>query len=98
MTRDEVINKLKTTEHSLRSLGIDKLYLFGSYARNEATEDSDVDVFVEFSDAPGNRFRSFMGSIELLEQALDRPVDVGTRKSLHRLIRDEVEREAVRVF
>jgi uncharacterized protein len=98
MTRDEVIAKLKATESDLRALGIDKLYLFGSFARDEATEESDVDVFVEFSDRPGNRFRGFMSSRDLLAQAVAREVDLGTRQSLHPGIRDRVEREALRVF
>ena len=32
-----------------KAYGIDKVFLFGSYARGEATEDSDVDFYVEIS-------------------------------------------------
>jgi predicted nucleotidyltransferase len=98
MTRDEVIERLRSTESDLRALGIDKLYLFGSFARDEADDDSDVDVFVEFSAQPGNRFRGFMNSIDVLSEAVGRQVDLGTRGNFHRLVRDEVEREAIRVF
>jgi predicted nucleotidyltransferase len=98
MTRDEVISRLKSAESDLRALGIGELYLFGSYARDEASDDSDVDLIVEFAENPGNRFRAFMGSLELLAQALARHVDFGTRSSLHPAIRDQVEREALKVF
>lgn len=98
MTREEVIARLKTTESDLRALGIGELYLFGSYARGEATEDSDVDVMIRFAPQPGNRFRSFMNTLYRLEEAVGRPVDLGTPDGLHRMVRQGVDREAVRVF
>ena len=98
MTREEVIEKLKATESELRALGIGELYLFGSYARGEATEDSDVDVLVTFGPQPGNRFRSFMTTRELLQDAVCRSVDVGTPASFSVRVRQEIERDAVRVF
>jgi hypothetical protein len=43
--RDGVMAKLKAVGPQLRAHGVAALYLFGSYARDEAREDSDVDVF-----------------------------------------------------
>ena len=54
MRRDDVIAKLKQTEPALRGFGVAALYLFGSHARDEASPDSDVDVFVDV--APGAAF------------------------------------------
>jgi predicted nucleotidyltransferase len=98
MTRDEVIARLKSAESELRALGIDKLYLFGSFARDEATDESDVDVFVEM--APDARFRleTLLSSKRVLAGKLGREADLGTRRSLHQGIKDEVENEAVQVF
>jgi predicted nucleotidyltransferase len=45
MQRDEAIEKLKQHEAELRQLGVEHLYLFGSTARGEAREDSDIDLF-----------------------------------------------------
>jgi hypothetical protein len=47
MDRDEIIAKLKAVEPQLREHGVAAPYLFGSYARDEARQDSDVDVFVD---------------------------------------------------
>jgi predicted nucleotidyltransferase len=47
MPRDEVIAKLKAVEPALRAHGAAALYLFGSYARNEAQPGSDVDVLID---------------------------------------------------
>jgi len=47
MKRDEAIACLKQHEPELKQLGIKRLFLFGSVARNEAHEDSDVDLFFD---------------------------------------------------
>ena len=44
MDRSEAIAKLKQHEMELKRLGIEHLYLFGSTARGEAREDSDIDL------------------------------------------------------
>jgi predicted nucleotidyltransferase len=43
MKRDEAISRLKQHEADLKRLGVEHLYMFGSTARGEAQEDSDVD-------------------------------------------------------
>jgi len=48
----EVIALLRVNKDFLRSLKIKSIYLFGSYARNEQTDKSDVDLIVEFDVVP----------------------------------------------
>ena len=62
MRRDEVIEQLKQHEEAIRALGAASLYLYGSHARDEAREDSDVDLF--FDRDPNKRI-SLMELIEL---------------------------------
>lgn len=98
MRRDEVIEHLKQHERALRALGAASLYLYGSHARSEAREDSDVDLFF---DRDPNRRISLMELIELkflAEQILGTEVDIGTRTSLHPVFKPEIERSALRVF
>jgi predicted nucleotidyltransferase len=45
MRRAEAISLLKLHEAELRQLGVEHLYIFGSTARNEARNDSDIDLF-----------------------------------------------------
>jgi uncharacterized protein len=47
MRREDVIARLKEHEAELRRLGVEHLYLFGSTARDEAGDDSDVDLFFD---------------------------------------------------
>jgi predicted nucleotidyltransferase len=100
MRRDDVIARLKEAEPALRGLGVAALYLFGSHARDEATPDSDVDVFVDV--APGAAFglRPYMGAFRVLEDAFERKAEIGysTRDALSPYIRADVERDALRIF
>jgi predicted nucleotidyltransferase len=99
MNRAEVIAKLRSVEPQMRAHGIAALYLFGSYARDQAGPDSDVDVFVD--KAPGRRFGfdELMGGYHAVRTALpDVEVSYGTRQGLSKYIRSEVEQQAIRIF
>jgi predicted nucleotidyltransferase len=100
MRRDDVIAQLKKTEPFLRALGVEGLYLFGSYARDEADSDSDVDVFVDPASDRDFDFLSFMEAYEALQNAFNHQVEIGysNRTGLSPYIRKDVEREALRIF
>jgi predicted nucleotidyltransferase/predicted transcriptional regulator len=64
-----------------REFEVNKLYLFGSLARDEAHEESDVDLLVEFKrKGVTGAFDQFMGFKERMESILNRPVDIITNK------------------
>jgi predicted nucleotidyltransferase len=65
----------------LLALGARRLGVFGSYARGEERDDSDVDVYVEFDDAK-RTYDNFFALHERLEKLLGRRVDLVTDKSL----------------
>jgi uncharacterized protein len=97
MDRDAAIAKLKEHEAELKQLGVEHLYLFGSTARAEAREDSDVDLF--FDHPLGS-----LGLFELMDvkdaaaRILGRKTDIMTRRSLHPVLRERVEASALQVF
>ncbi len=71
------------------------LVLFGSFARDQATETSDLDILVQF-DGPATS-KAYFGVQFYLEDLLDRRVDLVTNKALRPEFRPYVEREAVNV-
>ena len=71
------------------------LALFGSFARDQATETSDIDILVGF-DGPATS-KSYFGVQFYLEDLLGRRVDLVTIKALRPQFRPYVEREAVHV-
>jgi uncharacterized protein len=73
--------------------GAYNLRVFGSVARGEAREDSDVDFLVEME--TGRNLLDRIGLKQDLEELLQREVDVAKASNLHEVIRDKVLQEAV---
>jgi predicted nucleotidyltransferase len=97
MQRAEVIDALRSRADTIRSFGATGLYLFGSTARDQAGAASDVDLFVDYDDERFS-FVEFVRLGDYLSELLAVKADLTTREGLHPMIRDEVERTAVRIF
>ena len=96
MNRDEVLNVLRAHKAPLaQRFGVVDLALFGSIVRDQATDDSDVDILVRF-DSPATSKRYF-GVQFYIEDLLGRPVDLVTDKALRAEMRPYIEREMVNI-
>ena len=96
MNRDEVLKMLRAHKPTLAErFGVTGLALFGSFARDQATDTSDVDILVRF-DSPATS-KTYFGVQFYIEDLLSRPVDLVTEKALRPELRPYVEREAVHV-
>lgn len=72
---------IETHAAELRALGAQRIGVFGSFARREATAESDVDVYLEF--AKGRKtYDNFFAIYELLQGLFGRPIDLVTDGSL----------------
>ena len=81
LTRDEALRQLRKHKPELvRQFGVTTLALVGSTARDEATEDSDIDLLVRF-DRPTTS-KAFFGVQFYVEDLLERPVDLISEKFL----------------
>jgi predicted nucleotidyltransferase len=99
VNRAEVIARLKTAEPELRARGVAALYLYGSYARDEARPDSDVDVLVEPANDNFFSLESYMGAYFDLQKAVGgREVGYTTRDALSRYVRPYADQDAIRIF
>lgn len=78
-----------------KSYGVERVYLFGSYARGEATSSSDVDFRVDKGRVRGV---AFGGLINAITEALDKNVDVVTTASLDSDFLDRISKEEVLVY
>jgi predicted nucleotidyltransferase len=72
--------------------GAKNLRVFGSVARGEADENSDLDLLVTWE--PGRSLLDHAGLVQDLQELLGVKVHVGTEKSLHWYVRDRILREA----
>ena len=96
MTREELLALL--TQHKpvlAERFGVTKLALFGSFARDTASEESDVDLLVRFDGAATSK--RYFGVQFYLEDLLHRSVDLVTEQALRQRLRPYVEREAIHV-
>ena len=96
-TTAEYIETLRQHAPILRErFGMTSMQLFGSVARGEHKEDSDVDVFVET--LTPNPFL-LMEAKEYLEKSTGRPVDViRNHRNLNPRLKKRIERDGVTVF
>jgi uncharacterized protein len=91
--RAEVIRRLQQAEDQIRSLGVRRLALFGSFVRATPHPGSDVDLLVEFE--PGRKsFDSFMQLADVVEEILARRVDLVTTEGLSPYIGPHILAEA----
>ena len=97
MKRAEAIARLRDHQSELERLGIQHLYLFGSTARDEARDESDVDLFFDYEKGRFGLFE-LMDVKEATTRILGRKADIMTRDSIHKLLRQQIEAAAVPVF
>jgi len=96
MNRDEIIDFLKKNKRDLKTqFGVTKIGLFGSYARGEARNDSDIDIIVEIE---GDRiFRKFFALESYLKDQLKQEIDLGTESALKPIARQQIAKEIIYV-
>jgi predicted nucleotidyltransferase len=92
-TRKEVEKIIKNNKSFLKkNFKVEEIGIFGSYARNEQSKDSDIDILVKFSDVVGWEFIDLK---EYLEKILGLKVDLVTIKALKPQLKDSILKEVV---
>lgn len=100
MTKAEALERLRARESELRQLGITRLSIFGSTARDEARPDSDVDLVatVDYDAIRALGPFGFFGIESRIEDMLGAKVDFMTEASLEPRVQAQVDRDRVHVF
>ena len=94
LSRESVLAILERDREALRTLGVRRLALFGSAARDEASPGSDVDVLVTFE---RRTFRGYFGLLKHLEELLGRRVDLVIEEAIKPAIRSRILAEKIDV-
>lgn len=96
MKRNEILEILQAHKSALAErFDVAEIALFGSFARDEASEDSDVDILVRFKGP--THWRRFFDMQLYIKELLGREVDLATDQMVRAEIRPYVERDIVRV-
>ncbi len=80
-TKEHILSLIRRHQHQIRSWGVIRLGLFGSFVRGETDSDSDIDILVEFE--PG--YKSFDNFVQLaffLQELFGRRVELVTPEAL----------------
>ncbi|MGO9118129.1 MAG: nucleotidyltransferase family protein [Desulfomonilaceae bacterium] len=96
MKRQDILDRLAAHRDELKGRGVKSVALFGSAARDEATDTSDVDLLVEFDRPTG--LLALIGLKHRIEEMLQiENVDLLTRDGLHPALKDRILAEAIDV-
>src|SRR5439155_25881246 len=100
MRRDQALEKIRRVEPSLRALGVDSAALFGSLARGDDDEGSDIDIALR--PAPGRTIaaRTLISIHGVLGDEFEyaAPIDVVVLPARNPNLNDASERDGVRAF
>jgi hypothetical protein len=91
-TKADVWSAIKGNQNKIQAFGVKKLGLFGSFVREEQRQDSDMDLLVEF-EQDKKTFKNFMQLSFLLEDVLNRQIELVTAESLSPYIRPYIVKE-----
>ena len=92
------INDIEKIKRYFAGQPVVKAWLFGSFARGEERENSDVDILVSFDDKAKVSLMRHAGMLCDLEDILQRPVDLVNELSLYPEVRDAVNNDKILIY
>jgi len=97
MTKAFILDFLSSHKDELaQKYGVTKIGLFGSYARDEQREDSDIDIAVEMSNEKKS-LRTFFGLKNEMELAFGKKIDLGIESTLKPIAKEYILKEIIYV-
>lgn len=95
---EQIIQKLKEIKPELeKDYSVEELGVFGSYARNEQTEKSDLDILVGLRRGHSVGVIKFCGLQNLLSRIFDKKIDLVSKKGIHPAIKNYILSEVIYV-
>jgi hypothetical protein len=92
-TKEYILSRIRSSRSELDQYGIKSIGLFGSYARDEQSEDSDIDILIDFEPDKEN-FDNFMAAYDILEKMFEnQKVEVVTKNGLSPYIGPQILNE-----
>jgi len=94
MTKNEILNELSNNKRYIeQNFEVDKIGLFGSYAKGKQTEDSDIDIYVEFRH---KTFDNLAGLWNFLEELYQKKIDIFHKhKNNNKVIISNIQKDVI---
>ena len=93
--KQNIVNQL---QNFFPAYPIEKAWMFGSYARNEETRTSDVDIMVRFDKNVTITLFDYAGIMLDLESLLRKKVDLVSEGTLYDFAKESVEKEKILIY
>ena len=92
---NKILDILKTKKQYIQTnFSVNSIGLFGSYARDEADDNSDIDILVTFSEPT---FDHYMDLKFYLEDIFEKPVDIVIEKTIKKRLKKTILQSTVYV-
>jgi uncharacterized protein len=98
MTRDEVIAKIRSSAPALRAEGVTRLAIFGSRARADAREDSDLDILIDVDPDAKFSLLDLIGVEHIVRDATGLETQASMRRSLDSRMAERIADDIIEVF
>jgi uncharacterized protein len=98
MTRNEIIARLQEAAPALRAEGVTRLAIFGSRARGDAREDSDLDVLIDVDPAAKFSGLDLVGVEHIIRDATGITTQAEMRRSLEQRFAERISDDVIEVF
>jgi predicted nucleotidyltransferase len=98
MSRDAIIAKLRETAPALRAEGVTKLAIFGSRARGDAMDGSDLDVLIDVDPEANFSLLNLSGVGLIVEDVTGLKTQVAMRRSLEPRMAERIADDVIEVF
>ncbi len=81
-TKEQIVKKIASTKPELHKFGIRNIGLFGSYAKEEQSKTSDIDILIDFEPEKEN-YDNYMAVYDIIERLfIDEKVEIVTKNGL----------------
>jgi uncharacterized protein len=98
MTRDEIIAKIRSSASAIRAEGVTRLAIFGSRARGDAREDSDLDILIEVDPNAKFSLLDLIGVEHIIEDVTGLRAQATMRRSLDPRMAERIADDIIEVF
>jgi predicted nucleotidyltransferase len=94
-SKEYILSEMKQQKRELENLGVVRIGLFGSYAREEQSEKSDIDILIEFEPEKEN-FDNYMAVCDILEKLFrNKKIEIVTKNGLSPYIGPQILKEVI---
>ncbi len=98
MSRDEIIAKIRSSAPALRAEGVTKLAIFGSRAREDARQDSDLDILIDIDPNAKFSLLTLVGVEHIVRDATGLQTQASMRRSLDPRMAERIADDIIEVF